>query len=145
LYFFFNCEEVGHVEIKCPYLKIESDETKNPNEIEDNPEIEKEKNHEAQFSQHERELEDEIIALKIQLEEAKRIEEVMKIQMMKREEEFEKLKEEVVTLRIKIVKLSQNIEERETSISSIENVEEKPSRLLEKKNEEKSKSYAEVL
>jgi hypothetical protein len=45
-YFFFNCEEVGHIEIECPYLKIGSDETKNPNEIEDNPEIEKEKNHE---------------------------------------------------------------------------------------------------
>jgi hypothetical protein len=51
VYFFFNCEEVGHLEIECPYLKIESDETENPNEIEDNPEIEKEKNHEAEFSQ----------------------------------------------------------------------------------------------
>jgi hypothetical protein len=38
--------------------------------------------------------------LKIQLEEAKRIEEVMKSQRMKKEEEVEKLKEEVVTLRV---------------------------------------------
>jgi hypothetical protein len=48
-----------------------SDETEDPNEIHDNPEIEKENNHEAKFSQRERELEDEIITLKIQLEEAK--------------------------------------------------------------------------
>jgi hypothetical protein len=83
--------------------------------------------------------------LKIQLEEAKRTEEVMKIQMMKKEEEVEKLEEEVVTLRAKIIKLNKNIEETETSTSSVENVEEKHSRLPEKKNEEKSKSYAEVL
>jgi hypothetical protein len=30
MYFFFNCEEVGHLEIECPYLKIESDEIENP-------------------------------------------------------------------------------------------------------------------
>jgi hypothetical protein len=83
--------------------------------------------------------------LNIQLEEAKRIEEVMRNQMMKKEEEVEKLEEEVFTLRVKIVKLSKNIEETETSTSSVNNVEEKPSRLLEKKNEGKSKSYAEVL
>jgi hypothetical protein len=52
-------------------LNIESNETKNPNEIEDNPEIEEKNNHEADFIQRERELEDEIITLKIQLEEAK--------------------------------------------------------------------------
>jgi hypothetical protein len=63
---------------------------------------------------------------------------------MKKEEEVEKLKEEVVTLRSKIVKLNTNIEETETSTSVIEN-EEKHSRLLEKKNEENIKSYAEVL
>jgi hypothetical protein len=40
--------------------------------------------------------------LKTQLEEAKRKEEVMKIQMMKKEEDCEKLEEEVVTLRIKV-------------------------------------------
>ena len=72
-YFFFNCEEVGHIEIECSYLNIGSDEIENPNEIEDSPEIEKEKNHEAEFSQWEIELEDEIITLKIQIEEAKRI------------------------------------------------------------------------
>ena len=58
---------------------------------------------------------------------------------MKKEEEVEKLEEEVVTLRIKIVKLNQNIEETETSTSVIEN-EEKHSRLIEKKNEENRKS-----
>jgi chromosome segregation ATPase len=88
---------------------LESDETENPNEIEDNPEIEKEKNHEAEFSQQERKLEEEIISLKIQLEEAKRMEEVMKNQMMKKEEEVEKLEEEVVMLRVKVVKLSKNL------------------------------------
>jgi hypothetical protein len=70
-FFFFNCEEREHIEIEFPYLKIESDEIENTNEIKDNPHIEKEKNHEADFSQRERELEDEIITLKIQLEEAK--------------------------------------------------------------------------
>jgi hypothetical protein len=37
--------------------------------------------------------------LKIQLEEAKRTEEVMKSQIMKKEEEVENLEEEVVTLK----------------------------------------------
>jgi hypothetical protein len=57
-------------------LKIESDETKKANEIEDNPKIEKEKNNEVEFNQLESELEDEIITLNIQLKEEKRIEEV---------------------------------------------------------------------
>jgi hypothetical protein len=70
--------------------------------------------------------------------------EVMKIQMMKKEEEVEKLEEEVFTLRVKIVNISKNIEETKTSTSTVEN-EEKHSRLPEKKNEEKRKSYAEVL
>jgi chromosome segregation ATPase len=100
---------------------------------------------EAKFGQEERRLEKEIISLKIQLEEAKRTEEVMKSQMMKKEEEVEKLEEEVVTLRAKIIKLRKNDEKTETSTSSVENVEEKHSRFPEKKNEQKSKSYAEVL
>jgi septal ring factor EnvC (AmiA/AmiB activator) len=80
----------------------------------------KEKNHEAEFSQRERELEDEIITLKIQLEEAKKIEEVMRNQMMKKEEEVEKLEEEVVMLRVKVVKLNKNIEEASTSSRKVE-------------------------
>jgi hypothetical protein len=99
---------------------------------------------EAEFGQEEKGLEEEIITLKIHLEEAKRTEEVMKSQIMKKEEEVEKLEEEVVTLRSKIVKLNKNVEETETSTLVIEN-EEKHSRLLEKKNEENRKSYAEVL
>jgi hypothetical protein len=63
---------------------------------------------------------------------------------MKKEEEAEKLEEEVVTLRSKIVKLNKNVEETEISTSVIEN-EEKHFRLLEKRNEENRKSYAEVL
>ena len=55
--------------------------------------------------------------MKIQFQEAKKIEETMKIHMMKKEEEVEKLEEEVVTLRVKIIKLSKNIEEIETSTS----------------------------
>jgi hypothetical protein len=47
-------------------------------------------------------------------------------------------------LRSKIVKINKNVGEIETSTSVIEN-EEKHSRLLEKKNEENRKSYAEVL
>jgi septal ring factor EnvC (AmiA/AmiB activator) len=99
---------------------------------------------EEEFGQEERRLEEEIITLKIQLEEAKRTKEVMKSQIMKKEEEVENLEEEVVTLRVKIVKLNKNIEETETSTSVVEN-EEKHSTLLEKKNEENRKSYAEVL
>jgi hypothetical protein len=97
---------------------------------------------EAEFCQEEKGLE-EIITLKIHLEEAKRIEEVMKSQIMKKEEEVENIEEEVVTLRSKIVKLNKNVEETKTSTSVIEN-EEKHFRLLEKKNEENRKSYAEV-
>jgi hypothetical protein len=47
-------------------------------------------------------------------------------------------------LRSKIVKLKKNIEETKTSLYVIEN-EEKHSRLLEMKNEENIKCYAEVL
>jgi chromosome segregation ATPase len=99
---------------------------------------------EEEFGQEERRMEEEIIALKIQLEEAKRTEEVMKSQIMKKEEEVENLEEEVVTLRVKIDKLNKKVEETETSISVVEN-EEKHSTLIEKKNEENRKSYAEVL
>jgi hypothetical protein len=63
---------------------------------------------------------------------------------MKKEEEVEKLEEEVVTLRSKIINLSKNVEETKTSTLVLEN-EEKHSRLLEKKNEEKRKSYVEVV
>jgi hypothetical protein len=48
--------------------------------------------------------------LKTQLEEAKIKEEVMKTQMMKKEEDCEKIKEEVVKLRIKSINLSKNVE-----------------------------------
>jgi hypothetical protein len=46
---------------------------------------------EEEFGQEERRLEEEIIALKIQLEEAKRTKEVMKSQIMKKEEDVENL------------------------------------------------------
>jgi hypothetical protein len=74
-------------------LKIGSNATENPNEIEENPEIEKENNHEAEYSQQQRKLEEEIISLKIQFEEAKRTKEVMKNHMMKKEEEVENVEE----------------------------------------------------
>jgi hypothetical protein len=77
-------------------------------------EITNDLNHlEAKFIQQERKLEDEIITLKIQLEEAKRIEEVMRNQMLKKEYEVEKL-EEVVMLRVEVVNLNKNIEEAST-------------------------------
>ena len=66
---------------------------------------------ESDFGQEEKGLKEEIITLKIQLKEEKRIEEVMKSQIMKKEEEVEKIEEEVVTLRSKIVKLNKNVEE----------------------------------
>jgi hypothetical protein len=50
---------------------------------------------------------------------------------MKKEEEVEKLEEEDITLRSKIIKLNKNVEETKASTSVIEN-EEKHSRLLEK-------------
>ena len=66
----------------------------------------------------------------------------MKIQMMKKEEECENLEEEVVTLRVKFFKLKKNNEEREISTSLVNKDEEKCYKLLETKNEEKTKSYA---
>jgi chromosome segregation ATPase len=99
---------------------------------------------EEEFGQEERIMEEEIIALKIQLEEEKRTKEVMKSEIMKKDEEVENLEEEVVTLRVKIDKLNKKFEETETSTLVVEN-EEKHSTLLEKKNEENRKSYAEVL
>jgi hypothetical protein len=60
--FFFNCEEVGHIEHEFPYPRIERDGEENPNEVEDNPEIEKEENHEAKslcaLERHRKELEE---------------------------------------------------------------------------------------
>ena len=66
---------------------------------------------EAEFGQDEKGLEEEIISLKIELEEAKRIEEVMKSQIMKKQEEVENIEEEVVTLRSKIVNINKNVED----------------------------------
>jgi hypothetical protein len=48
-YFSLIVKSVQHIEIECPYLKIESDETEHPNEREDNPEIEKEKDLETKL------------------------------------------------------------------------------------------------
>jgi hypothetical protein len=67
----------------------------------------------------------------------------MKIEMMKKED-CENL-EEVVTFRVKDVKLNKNTEEREISTSSKKKVEGKCYRLLERKNEEKANSDAEVI
>jgi hypothetical protein len=47
--------------------------------------------------------------LKTQLEEEKRMEEVMKIHMMKKEEYCEKLEEEVISLRVEVDKLKKNL------------------------------------
>jgi hypothetical protein len=68
---------------------------------------------EEKFIQQEIRLEEEIITLNIQLEESKKIEEVMKVQIMKKEEEVEKLEEEVVTLKVEIIILNKNVEEKE--------------------------------
>jgi hypothetical protein len=47
--------------------------------------------------------------LKTQLEEEKKIEEVMKIHMMKKEENCENLEEEVSSLRVEVDKLNKNL------------------------------------
>jgi hypothetical protein len=47
--------------------------------------------------------------LKTQLEEGKRKEEVMQIQMIKKEKECEKLEKEIVTLRVEVNKLNKNL------------------------------------
>jgi chromosome segregation ATPase len=99
---------------------------------------------ETNFGEEEKGIKEEIITLKIHLEEVNRMEEVMKSQIMKKEEEVEKIEEEFVTLRSKIIKVNKNVQETETSTSVIEN-EENHSRFLEKKNGENRKSYAEVL
>jgi chromosome segregation ATPase len=64
---------------------------------------------EVEFSQQERIFEEEIISLKTQLEEAKRMKEVMKIQMMKKEEYSENIEEEVISLRVEVEKLIKNL------------------------------------
>jgi hypothetical protein len=66
-------------------------------------------NIEAEFIQRERRLEEEIISLETKLEEAERMKIVMKIQMMKREYYCEKLEDEVITLRVEVVKLNKNL------------------------------------
>jgi hypothetical protein len=69
------------------------------------------------------------------------MEEVMKIQMMKKEEYCENIKEEFVTLRVEVFNLIKNVQERESSTLPIKKFEEKCYRLLERKNEEKAKTY----
>jgi hypothetical protein len=64
---------------------------------------------EVEFSQQQRRFQEEIISLKTQLEEAKRMEEVMKVQMMKKEEDCEKLEEEVISLRVEVVNLNKKL------------------------------------
>jgi hypothetical protein len=54
---------------------------------------------------------------------------------MKKENECEKIEEEVATLRVKVVKISKNIEEKGSCTSSVEKVEEKCYKVLERKNE----------
>jgi hypothetical protein len=69
---------------------------------------------EKKLCQQERRLEEEIISLKTQLEEEKRMEEVIKIQMIKKEEDCEKLEEEVISLRVEVnknLKISQVLED----------------------------------
>jgi hypothetical protein len=65
----------------------------------------------------------------------------MKSLIIKKDKEVEKLEEEAVTLRVKVIKISKNAKEIETSTSVVEN-EEKHSRFPKKKNEEKRWSYA---
>ena len=60
---------------------------------------------EEYFGQEEKGIEEEIITLKIHLEEVKRTEEIIKCQIMKKEEEVENLEEEVVTLRSNNIRL----------------------------------------
>ena len=64
---------------------------------------------------------------------------------MKNEEYCAKLEEEVVTLRVKVVKHKKNIEERGRSTPSVQKNEEKCYRLLERKNEEKAKSHVKII
>ena len=78
---------------------------------------------EEELGPEEKRPEEEIITLKLHLEEAKRTKEFMKSEIMKKEEEVENLKEEVVTSRSKIAKLKMNVEETKTSTSVIENEE----------------------
>jgi uncharacterized protein involved in exopolysaccharide biosynthesis len=80
---------------------------------------------EAKFSQQEKRLKEEIVSLKTQLEEVKRKEEVTEIQMMKKEEYCENIEEEVVTLRIKVVKLNKNVEGKGNNTSLVNKIEEK--------------------
>jgi hypothetical protein len=85
----------------------------------------------------------------------------MKIQMANKEEECEKLEEEVISLRVKVDNLNKNLNNSpvldrvgfgyidETScnahVDPNKRLEEKSSKLPERKNEEKDKNYAEVL
>jgi hypothetical protein len=69
----------------------------------------------------------------------------MKIHMMENEEYRHKLEEEVVTLRVKVVNLCKNVEEKGISNQPVNNVEEKCYSLLEMKNEEKDKSYGKFI
>jgi hypothetical protein len=130
-FFCFNCEGVGHVEFECPHLRIERSDTEEEksNEEEDenlkklkHVEIENNKLKDTQRKLRselvscektvvilKKHLEDfqkmreETISLKTLLEEARRIAEVKKVQMIKKEEDCEKLEQEVVSLRKSLI------------------------------------------
>jgi hypothetical protein len=126
-FFCFNCEGVGHVEFECPHPRIERSDTEEEkyNEEEDenlkklkHVEIENSKLKDTQrkirselvscektIVSLKKQLEDfqklreETISLKTLLEKARRIAEVKKVQMIKKEEDCEKLEQEVVSSR----------------------------------------------
>jgi hypothetical protein len=126
-FFCFNCEGVGHIEFECPHPRIERSDTEEEksNEEEDenlkklkHVEIENSKLKDTQrklrselvscektVESLKKQLEDfqkmreETISLKTLLEEARRIAEVKKVQTIKKEEDCEKLEQEVVSLR----------------------------------------------
>jgi hypothetical protein len=126
-FFCFNCEGVGHVEFECPHPRIERSETEEERSNEEKDENLKKLKHveiensklkdtqrklrselvscEKTIVSLKKQLEDfqklreETISLKTLLEEARRIAEVKRVQMIKKEEYCEKLEQEVVLLR----------------------------------------------
>ena len=127
--FFFNCEVVGHVEFECPHRRIERDDN------------EKEENHEVEMIQQE---DENLKKLKhVEIENSKLKDTQIKLRselgscektvviLMKQLEDFEKLIEETISLKILL--------EEETRIGEVRNLQ------MMKKEEDCEKLEQEVV
>jgi hypothetical protein len=134
-FFFFNCEGVGHVEFECPHPRIERNDTEEENSNEE------EENHEEKIIQQEDENLKKLKHVEIENRKLKDTQRKLRSELgscektvvilMKQLEDFEKLIEETISLKILL--------EEETRIGEVRNLQ------MMKKEEDCEKLEQEVV